>query len=107
LRRFPPPPPVLASPAREASRRTQPLYAVTPTDTSKQFPGLDFGCRKGRVVWKDGLFRRVWPTYMTDDALDDYTHVPVYSDKSLCDFLTASGFPSWNVSRDFCRSPSN
>jgi SAM-dependent methyltransferase len=49
--------------------------------------------RVKRVLRPAGTLNIVQPNYRFcyDEYFDDYTHVAVYSDRSLCDFLRASG----------------
>jgi SAM-dependent methyltransferase len=47
-----------------------------------------------RVLRPGGTLNIVQPNYRlcASEYFDDYTHVSVYSDRSLCDFLRANGF---------------
>jgi SAM-dependent methyltransferase len=47
-----------------------------------------------RVLRADGTINILQPNYRfcSNEYFDDYTHVSVYSDRSMCDILRASGF---------------
>jgi hypothetical protein len=47
-----------------------------------------------RKLRKEGTLNILQPNYRYcyDEYFDDYTHVSVYSDRSICDFLNAHGF---------------
>lgn len=60
--------------------------------TQGEFAATLAGLR--RVLTPDGTLCIVQPNYRFAyrEYFDDYTHVAVYSDRSLCDFLGANGF---------------